>query len=147
MKVSVLLFFALFALSGAVTVTVRTSLTKAAARSPKFTRNGNSCSLLQEGDFHFPLESVKALRTLFTEDEASADWSLQEMETKAEAMCSHPELLAEFRSLCLRSDAGASMARLGKNAALKLCCRKSSGFTQCDVSEPAGTFLTPENQV
>lgn len=73
------------------------------------------CWLLQEGDFQFPLESVKALRTLFTEDEASAEPSLQELESKAAALCSHPELPAEFRSVCVRSDAGASMARLGKD--------------------------------
>ncbi|XP_037629087.1 guanylin-like [Sebastes umbrosus] len=68
----------------------------------------SSAVTVTEGDFHFSLESVKALRTLMTGD----DEELRLVEAKAAAVCSHPALPEDFRALCLRKDAGASLARL-----------------------------------
>lgn len=49
-----------------------------------------------------------------TGDDASAEHELRLLEAKAAAMCSHPALPKDFKPLCLRKDAGASLARLGK---------------------------------
>ncbi|TMS15802.1 Guanylin [Larimichthys crocea] len=65
-----------------------------------------------EGDFQFSLESVKALGALMTGDDSSAEQALRLMEAKTAALCSHPALPEDFKPLCLRKDAGASLARL-----------------------------------
>ncbi len=49
-----------------------------------------------------------------TADDASAEQELQLVEAKAAAVCSHPALPEDFKPLCLRKDAGAALARLGK---------------------------------
>ncbi|KAG7519866.1 beta-lactamase-like 1 [Solea senegalensis] len=67
---------------------------------------------VKEGDFHFSLESVKALGALVTADDASVKHELQLLEAKAAAVCSHPDLPEDFKPLCLRKDAGASLVRL-----------------------------------
>ncbi|TKS76883.1 putative beta-lactamase-like 1 [Collichthys lucidus] len=65
-----------------------------------------------EGDFQFSLESVKALGALMTGDDSSAEQALRLIEAKTAALCSHPALPEDFKPLCLRKDAGASLARL-----------------------------------
>ncbi|XP_078026502.1 uncharacterized protein LOC144464186 [Epinephelus lanceolatus] len=76
-------------------------------------------STVTEGDFHYSLELVKALGALMTGDDASAKQELQLVDAKAAAVCSHPALPADFKLLCLRKDAGASLARLGNILFLK----------------------------
>lgn len=49
-----------------------------------------------------------------TGDDSSAEQALRLMEAKTAALCSHPALPEDFKPLCLRKDAGASLARLGK---------------------------------
>ncbi|AWP09188.1 Guanylin [Scophthalmus maximus] len=70
-----------------------------------------SAVTVMEGDFDFSLESVRALGALMTGDDASAEHELRLLEAKAAAMCSHPALPKDFKPLCLRKDAGASLAR------------------------------------
>ncbi|XP_034552258.1 guanylin-like [Notolabrus celidotus] len=65
-----------------------------------------------EGDFQFSLEAVKALGALMNGGDPSTKQVLRPVETKAEAVCSHPDLPEDFKSLCLRTDAGESLARL-----------------------------------
>ncbi|XP_034393200.1 guanylate cyclase activator 2B-like [Cyclopterus lumpus] len=72
----------------------------------------SSAVTVTEADFHFSLEAVKALGALMTGDDAPAEQELQLVEARAAAVCSHPALPQDFRPLCLRTDAGASLARL-----------------------------------
>nr|ACQ58787.1 Guanylin precursor [Anoplopoma fimbria] len=71
-----------------------------------------SAVAVTEGDFHFSLESVKALGALMAGEDAPVEQELQLVEAKAAAVCSHPALPQDFRPVCLRTDAGASLARL-----------------------------------
>ncbi|XP_051282071.1 guanylate cyclase activator 2B-like [Dicentrarchus labrax] len=81
---------------------------------------------VMEGDLEFSLESVKALGALITRDVASAKQELQLVEVKAAAVCSHPALPKDFKALCLRKDAGASLARLALVA---------SHYDACEICE------------
>ncbi|KAG8002386.1 Guanylin [Nibea albiflora] len=86
-----------------------------------------------EGDFQFSLESVKALGALMTGDDSSAEQALRLLEAKGAALCSHPALPEDFKPLCLRKDAGASLARLvlvaARSDACELC--ESVACTGC----------------
>ncbi|XP_070765757.1 guanylin-like [Enoplosus armatus] len=75
-----------------------------------------------EGDLRFSLDSVKALGALMTADDASAEQEFQLVEAKAAAVCSHPALPKDFKPLCLRTDAGAALARLALVAANSDAC-------------------------
>ncbi|XP_028266796.1 guanylin-like [Parambassis ranga] len=77
----------------------------------------SSAVVVKEGNFHLSLDSVKALGALMTAQDTSAEQDLRLMEAKATALCSHPALPEDFRPLCLRKDAGASLVRLGVVAA------------------------------
>ncbi|KAM9350305.1 guanylin-like [Symphorus nematophorus] len=84
-----------------------------------------------EGDFQFSLESVKALGALMSGD--AAEQVLQQVEAKAATVCSNPALPAEFKPLCLRRDAGVSLARLAMVAARSNACEicESVACTGC----------------
>lgn len=49
-----------------------------------------------------------------TADDALVEQELRLVEAKAAAVCSHPALPEDFKPLCLREDAAAALARLGK---------------------------------
>ncbi|KAF7654996.1 hypothetical protein LDENG_00062260 [Lucifuga dentata] len=65
-----------------------------------------------EGEFSFSLEAVKDLAVLMNGGDALAETFLQQLEARAADVCSNPALPDDFRPLCLRKDAGASLARL-----------------------------------
>ncbi|KAI3357335.1 hypothetical protein L3Q82_015480, partial [Scortum barcoo] len=67
---------------------------------------------LQDGDFQFSLDSVKALGALMGVDDALFEQEVRLVEANAAAVCSHPALPEDFKPLCLRRDSGAVLARL-----------------------------------
>ncbi|XP_075933427.1 guanylin-like [Anarhichas minor] len=93
----------------------------------------SSAVTVTEGDLHFSLESVKALGALIAGDDSAAEKELQLVEAKAAAVCSHPALPQDFRPLCLRTNAGASLARLALVASHSDACEicESVACTGC----------------
>ncbi|KAM6982474.1 guanylin-like [Tautogolabrus adspersus] len=93
-----------------------------------------SCTVtVTEGDFHFSLEAVKALGSLMTAEEDSSKQEVKLVEVKTAAVCSHPDLPEDFKPLCLREDAGASLNRLAAVATNSDACEicESVACTGC----------------
>ncbi|KAJ8391184.1 hypothetical protein AAFF_G00096130 [Aldrovandia affinis] len=76
---------------------------------------------VKEGDFSFPLESVKKLKHLMGVD-TEVKHSPRLAKTSTAAICADPDLPTEFLTLCQSKGAAMSLSRLGLLAARADLC-------------------------